>query len=149
MALRLLHSHRLVVVGLSLGYGTWHPTGLHQPVVIGWSRCRLGLYQSQWIVGSCDQWEFPIFFSSQFYSTSPCTALTAGNFNSPAVRTVKKDCERVWMAPEVLTHWGLKKKWPPFCSQFWFALSCEKMCVYQDLIILKGASDHKRERERD
>ena len=38
---------------------------------IGW-----GMPPSQWILGSCDRWEFPAFFIG--YWQSPYTALTAG-----------------------------------------------------------------------
>ena len=71
--------------------GTWPPTGWHHPFVIGWSKYRLGLPQSQWIVGSCDWWEFPLFLRGHWQS--PCTALMAGKL--PAVRAVQGDCERV------------------------------------------------------
>ena len=53
-AARLLNSPRLVVLGLSMGYETWPPMHWHRPFVIGWSKYRLGLPQSQWIVGLRD-----------------------------------------------------------------------------------------------
>ena len=61
----------MVAVRLSVGYGT-----CHHPFVIGWSKYRLGLPQSQWIVGWHDQWEFPQFFTGHWQS--PWTALMAG-----------------------------------------------------------------------
>ena len=48
-------------------------TACCQPFVIGWSKYRLGLPQSQWIVGLGHRWEFPLFFRGQWQS--PCTAL--------------------------------------------------------------------------
>ena len=74
---RLLQSPNLVALGMPVGYETWP-----HPLVIGWSKNRLGLPQSQWIVSSCDRWEFPlVFFCFVFFRghrQSPCTALTAG-----------------------------------------------------------------------
>ena len=73
---RLLHNPSQVSRTV-VGYETWPAIGWHHPFVIGWSKSRLGLPQLQWIVGSCDQWEFPPFFRGHWQF--PCTALTAGN----------------------------------------------------------------------
>ena len=56
---RLLHS--LVALGLSMGYETWLSVGWHHAFVIVWYGYRLGLPQSQWVVGSCNWWEFLSF----------------------------------------------------------------------------------------
>ena len=40
---RLLQSPSLVVIGHSVGYGTWPSVSWHHPFVIGWSRCSSGL----------------------------------------------------------------------------------------------------------
>ena len=95
---RLLHSPSLVASGLSVGYATWTPTGWHHPLVTVWSKYGLGLPQSQWIVGSCDRWEFPIFGHWQ----SPWTALIYNGRQMPAVKAVQGDCERVYETPDVL-----------------------------------------------
>ena len=52
----------------------------------------MGLILSQWIVGLCDQLEFPPFSRGHWQST--CTALMAGKM--PAIRAVQGDCERVY-----------------------------------------------------
>ena len=54
---RLLHSLSLVAVGMSIAYETWPPVGWHNLFIIDWSKYGLGLTQSYWIVGLCDQWE--------------------------------------------------------------------------------------------
>ena len=51
---RLLHSPSLAILGLSAVYETWPLVGWHHPFVIGWYKYRLGLPQSQCILGSCD-----------------------------------------------------------------------------------------------
>ena len=54
---RLIHSPRLVVIGLSMGCETWPPIGWHHAFVIGWGKYRLGLhgaplhYGLTWLVG--------------------------------------------------------------------------------------------------
>ena len=70
----------------------WHPAGNH-PSVIGWSKYRLGLPQSQWIIGSRNRWGYPPFFKGHWQP--PCITLTAGNL--PDVMTVQADCERVYL----------------------------------------------------
>ena len=68
LAPRLLHSLSLVAEGLLVGYETWPPIGWHHPFVIScsvWDCLVL-----QWIMGSHDQWKFPLFFTS--YLQSPC-----------------------------------------------------------------------------
>ena len=69
---RLLHSRSLVA--LSVGYETWSPIGW--TFVIGRSKYRLGLPQSQWMMDFRSWWEFLPFFTGHWQS--PCTALTAG-----------------------------------------------------------------------
>ena len=83
---RLLHSLSLVAVGLTVRYETWPPIGWHQPFKIVYSEYRVGLPHLQCIMGSCDQWEFPLLFKGHWQS--PCTALMA-------VSAVQGDCERV------------------------------------------------------
>ena len=41
--------------------------------VIAWFEYRLGLPQSQWVMGLCNWWKFPLFFRSHWHS--PRTAL--------------------------------------------------------------------------
>ena len=73
---RLLHSLSLVAIELAVGYETRPLIGWHHPFVTGWSKYRLGFPQSQSIVGSRNQWEFPFFFRG--YWQPPYTALMAG-----------------------------------------------------------------------
>ena len=82
---RLLYSVIRTVIGV------WDTVSNRpaSPFVFGWSKYRLGLPLLQCIVGSHDQWEFPLFFRGCW--ESPCTALTAGT----AIRAVQEDCERV------------------------------------------------------
>ena len=92
MGTRLLHSPNLVVIGPSMGYETWPPIGWHYPVVIGWSKHRLGLpgaplhYGLMWPVG------IPTDFRHQWQSL--CTALTAN-------KCLQGDCERVSISAKI------------------------------------------------
>ena len=74
---RLLNSLSLVAEGLSVGYETWPQISWNHPFVIDWFRYKLavhcnwgnpnlqlGLPQLQWIVCSCDRWEFQSIFRS-------------------------------------------------------------------------------------
>ena len=65
-SLRLLHNLSLVALGLPVGHETWPLIGLHRLFVISWFKYRLGWPQSQWIMGSCDKWEFLHFFRSHW-----------------------------------------------------------------------------------
>ena len=67
---RMLHSP----IPMTIGYEAWFAIGWHHPFLTYWSMYMLGLPQSQWIVGSCDHWEFSPCFISQWQF--PCTALT-------------------------------------------------------------------------
>ena len=55
-----------------------------------WSKCWLGLPQSQWIVGLHDQWEFPPF--SRGHWQSPCTALTTGSLPTINSQRLSRAC---------------------------------------------------------
>ena len=88
---RLSHSLSLMAVGLSVGYQPWPLDGWHHPFVIGCSKYRLGLPQSQSTVALCHQWKFSLFFIG--YWQPPFTALTAGICLPLAL--CKWDCERV------------------------------------------------------
>ena len=59
---RPLHTLSLAALGLSAGCDTCPPIGCHHCFVISCSKHRLGLPQSQRIVGSCDRREFSPFF---------------------------------------------------------------------------------------
>ena len=83
-----------------VAHETWPLNGWHHPFVIGWSKYKLGLLQSPWIVGSHDQREFSPFFRGHWQSTS--TAPTAGNL--PAIRAVQGECETVY-----------EQIWPDWC----------------------------------
>ena len=63
------------LLGESKAYGS---VGWHDTFVTGcqWSKYRLGLPRSQWIVVSRARWEFPLFFKD--HSQSPCIAPTPG-----------------------------------------------------------------------
>ena len=61
---------------LSLGDGTLSQNEWCHPLVIGWSKYKLGLPQLHRIVGSCDLCEIWWFFRNHWQSS--CTALTAG-----------------------------------------------------------------------
>ena len=106
---RLLHSPRLVAEGLSVGYEIWPPIDWNHThlclvaLYIGWNCLSL-----QWIVDSCDQWEFPLHYRGHWQF--PSTALRAGNL--PVIRTVHGDCERVYFRSHCsvlffLPHFGL------------------------------------------
>ena len=68
----LLHSSCLMAVGLSVE--TWPPIGWHHPFMIGWSKYRLVLLQSQWILGSVGIFTYQKPFTTTFLR-SPATAL--------------------------------------------------------------------------
>ena len=74
---KLLHSPRLVAIGLSEGYETWPPIGRHHAFVIVWSKYRLGLpsaplhYGLTWSVGIPTVFQTPV--------TVPLHSPTAGN----------------------------------------------------------------------
>ena len=71
LSARLLHSPRLVAVGLSAG-GMAHAYGSCDWLIyIDW-----GLPHIQCIMDSHERWEFPLFCKGHWQS--PCTALTAG-----------------------------------------------------------------------
>ena len=86
---RLLHSLNLVAIGLSVGYKTWPPCGWHHPLVIGWSKYRLGLPSAPLHYGLT--WPVGILTVFSDLSDSPFHSL-----NLPAVRAVQEDCERVY-----------------------------------------------------
>ena len=85
--IRLLHSPSLVAIGLSVGYETWHPIGWHRAVWLVGLNIDGDFQVPHCIMGSRDQWEFPVF-SDQFLPfvkpqwksgwKSLCTALPAG-----------------------------------------------------------------------
>ena len=51
---KLLHSPRLVVIELLVGFDTTPQIGCHQPYVIDCNKYRLRLSQSPWVVGRCN-----------------------------------------------------------------------------------------------
>ena len=65
----------LVALGLSVGCEAWPPIRCHHLFVIGRSKYRLGLPQSQWLLAYVADWNFQHFSD---ITQSPCTALTAG-----------------------------------------------------------------------
>ena len=73
---RLLDSPILVISGMSVGYETQDQICWHHPFVIGWSKNKLGLAQSLWIVGLHELVGILCRFRGHWQS--PCTALTAG-----------------------------------------------------------------------
>ena len=84
MVLRLIHSH-----GIRIFSRVWDIDWLASPFCTRVFKCRLGLPQSQYIVGSCGWREFLPFFTGLWQY--PCTALTAGRCLPLALckRTVK------------------------------------------------------------
>ena len=90
---RLLHSLSLVAVGLSVGYETWPPIGWNRPFEISWSTCRLELpcvpkhYRLTWSMGIYTVLQRPL--------TVPLHSPNGKQM--PAVRAVKRDCERVYV----------------------------------------------------
>ena len=77
----------LVAEGFSVVVQMWPPIVCGNPSAIGQSKYKVGLPQSQWIIGWYDRWEFPPIVRGHWQS--PCTALTAGNL--PAIRAVQGD----------------------------------------------------------
>ena len=77
-------------LGMLVGYETWYLLACHHPFVIGWSKYRLGLSQSQWAVCSSARWGFPPIFRRHWQS--PWTALMEGKSLSlgPCKETVKR-----------------------------------------------------------
>ena len=75
MHLRLLHSSSLVAIGLSVGYEICPPIGWHQALWLVGLNIDWDCPVPHRIMGSHDQWEFPLFFRPQWQY--PCTALTA------------------------------------------------------------------------
>ena len=57
---RLIHSHSVVAVGLTVWYESWFSIGWHKPLVIGWSEYRLGVSDSKCTVG------IPAIFNSNW-----------------------------------------------------------------------------------
>ena len=102
---RLIHSPRLVAVGRSVGYNnTWH-----HPFLIGWFKYKLGLPQLQWIVGSCNWWEFLQFLKATDspYAQPFCVLLGL------CKKTVKES--RTWKYPtDYHTTYQLTGPWTTF-----------------------------------
>ena len=55
LKVRLLHNLSCWAVRLSVRYETWPLIGWHRYFLIGWTKYRLGLPQSQWIMGARDR----------------------------------------------------------------------------------------------
>ena len=105
---RLLHSHSLMAVGLSVGYGTWPPIGWHHPLMIGWFRYSLGLPQDPVYCGF--MWQVGI---SIIFKRPPTVPLHSPNDrHMPAIRAVQM---RLWKS----LRWGLQQELPhwPRCAK--------------------------------
>ena len=68
---------------------------LASPFVIYWSKHRLGLPQSQWIVVQLDRWELPPFCRGNWVALA-VSLHSPGGRQMPAARVVQWDCERVY-----------------------------------------------------
>ena len=77
--------HHPFVIGC---YKTWPPIGWHHPFVIGWSKYRLKVPQSQWIVDSPDGWEFPP------YNSLPQTVQSPNFREMSTIWGLQGDCEK-------------------------------------------------------
>ena len=73
---RLLHSPKLVVIWLSVGYEIWPPIGCHRPFVIGWSKYRVGLLSAPLHYGLTPPAGIFTVFQPRWQPF--CTALTTG-----------------------------------------------------------------------
>ena len=61
---RQLHSPSLVAIRLSVGYETWPPIGRHHPLWLVGLNIDWDYLLPHCIMGSCYQWEFPLFFQT-------------------------------------------------------------------------------------
>ena len=97
---RLLHSHKLAVIGLSVGYETWPLIGWHHHFMIGWSKFRLRLHNAPLHYGLT--WSVGIPIGFQILVTVPLD-IPIGR-QMPAVRAVQVHCERIYT---YFCKWGM------------------------------------------
>ena len=89
---RLLHSHNLVALGLSVGYETWPPIGWHHPCMIRWSKYRLGFPRVPLHFGLT----WPVWISTIFQRSLTVPLHSLNGRQIPAVSAVQGGCERVY-----------------------------------------------------
>ena len=124
---KLLHSPSLVAIRLTVS-GLWWKHKL-AGITLLW---LVGLnvdwdcLVSHCIIGSRDQWEFPLFFRRHWQSL--CTAQTAG---MPAVRAVQWDCEIVHAGTSISVNGSAAVIWMFSCH--WLKMSSEFRRVSQQL----------------
>ena len=108
---RLLHTHSLVVVGLSVGYETWPPIGWQHPFVIGWSKYRLGLPSAPLRYGLI----WPVGIPTVFQTPVTVPLHSPNGRQMPAIRAVQWDWKSQscrdggpgFIFKDILTYWTL------------------------------------------
>ena len=111
-----------------MGCRAWPAVGWYQASVIGWSKYRLGLPQSQCIAGSCDWWEFPPFFRGHWQY--PCKDLIAWCYG--CTRRLWKSLVETWIC-QLQTN-RPTDCWPLSYLKHYLSNGCNIISVLFDMI---------------